>query len=290
MKNVKFIYIVLIAFCLFSYTNLKASDGIKFIKNDWEKAKALAKKENKPIFVDVYATWCGPCKKLSNETFTDEEVGEFFNSDFINLKIDGDADESQAFLQKYPIDAYPTLFFISPQGEVIKNKTGFIEAADLLVIADIVLHPENDPIFKLQKTISTGVFSKKELFEYIILGAKDDELDCSAEAETYLAYYTPEDLIKNDSVFVAFYIYDDDYMSGYNQYLAKEHDQLLYIWEDYVSKKVYKVLERNIERIAMKQDKKELKKLKSYVSLWVPKEDKKEVFGLLDSCFEEYSN
>ncbi len=49
--------------------------GIMFHEGTWAEALELAKSENKPIFLDVYATWCGPCKRLKKNTFSDQEVG-----------------------------------------------------------------------------------------------------------------------------------------------------------------------------------------------------------------------
>src|SRR5438045_3945454 len=49
--------------------------GIKFIEQDWNKAMEQAKADKKLIFLDIYATWCGPCKMLKKNTFTDEAAG-----------------------------------------------------------------------------------------------------------------------------------------------------------------------------------------------------------------------
>ena len=62
--------------------------GIEFFHGSWEEALAEAKKQEKPIFVDAFTTWCGPCKMMSRSVFTEEEVGTFFNENFISLKID----------------------------------------------------------------------------------------------------------------------------------------------------------------------------------------------------------
>lgn len=44
--------------------------GIQFFNGTWEEALALAEKESKPIFLDVYAVWCGPCKALKRNDNT----------------------------------------------------------------------------------------------------------------------------------------------------------------------------------------------------------------------------
>ena len=57
--------------------------SIQFTNAKWADLQKKAKDENKIIFVDIYATWCGPCKLLKRTTFTDKEVGDFFNANFI---------------------------------------------------------------------------------------------------------------------------------------------------------------------------------------------------------------
>ena len=62
--------------------------GICFYSGNWEEVCRKAAGENKVIFLDVYTSWCGPCKKMASEVFTLPEVGSFFNTHFINYKID----------------------------------------------------------------------------------------------------------------------------------------------------------------------------------------------------------
>src|SRR5690349_20740882 len=64
------------------------SKHIIFIENAWGTTLKKAQKEQKYIFVDAYATWCGPCKQLKASTFKDEKAANFFNQNFVNLSID----------------------------------------------------------------------------------------------------------------------------------------------------------------------------------------------------------
>lgn len=110
-------------FVLFFYAG-SAQSGIDFFHGDFEAAKELAKKNHKLIFMDAYAKWCGPCKRMAKDVFTDEKVGHFYNANFINLKMDMEVGEGIELLKKYRITSYPTLLFINELGEVVHMAKG----------------------------------------------------------------------------------------------------------------------------------------------------------------------
>lgn len=101
--------------------------GIIFFKGTFKEALAKAKTENKPIFLDVYATWCGPCKQLKRKTFTDAEVGNYFNAHYINIAIDGETAEGEELVRKYQIQGYPTLLILDKNGKLLTQQVGFVE-------------------------------------------------------------------------------------------------------------------------------------------------------------------
>ena len=88
MKKIFFIFALL--FTSSSAYSKEENKGIQFFKGTWNELLAEAKKQNKLIFVDVYTTWCRPCKVLDKDVFPNEKVGEFYNKNFINYKIDAE--------------------------------------------------------------------------------------------------------------------------------------------------------------------------------------------------------
>ncbi len=116
-------------------TVIAAEKGIQFIEQDWAKALQLAKTENKLVFIDIYATWCGPCKMLKKNTFTDEKVAEFFNKNFVNISIDGEKTVGPNLAAKYGIQGYPTLIVTDADGRPLLTAVGYINAGQLMEFA-----------------------------------------------------------------------------------------------------------------------------------------------------------
>ncbi|HMX40374.1 MAG TPA: thioredoxin family protein, partial [Saprospiraceae bacterium] len=112
-----------------------SAQGIEFFHGSWSEARAKAKAEGKIIFVDAYAEWCGPCKRMAREVFTQEKVGDYFNANFVNLKIDMEKADNAEFAGKYPVSAYPTLMFLDSTGKVIQKAVGAKDMAGLLDFA-----------------------------------------------------------------------------------------------------------------------------------------------------------
>ncbi len=107
-----------------SDTTAVQEDGIKFSHIDFKAAKALAKKQNKLIFIDAYTTWCGPCKLMSRTVFKEKAVGDYYNEHFINLKVDMETVAGLSLGKKYSVTGYPTFLYLKPDGSLIKKTMG----------------------------------------------------------------------------------------------------------------------------------------------------------------------
>lgn len=110
----------------------KAGGGITFIDEDWNLAQKRAISEGKYIFVDAYASWCGPCKVLKFTTFKNKKAAEYFNKEFINVSIDMEKGQGPALARKWGIRAYPTLIIFTPDGKPVIGTVGVINGQDLI--------------------------------------------------------------------------------------------------------------------------------------------------------------
>lgn len=82
---------------------------IEFRDISFKEGLQAAADEGKPVFIDCFTTWCGPCKWMSANIFTDPAVAEYYNENYICLKIDMEKGEGLDIAKNYKIRAYPTL-------------------------------------------------------------------------------------------------------------------------------------------------------------------------------------
>ncbi len=134
--GIRLFSIVLLSFLFVSQS---FAQGIDFFHGTWDEAMELAKKDGKVIFVDAYTTWCGPCKRMAKSTFPDPKVGEFFNANFVNMKIDMEKPMGRTFQRKYPVQAFPTLYWIGPDGETVHRQKGAQDAVNFLKLGKHVI-------------------------------------------------------------------------------------------------------------------------------------------------------
>lgn len=105
---------------------------INFIENSWTEALKQASVNHKYIFVDAYATWCGPCKMLKSTTFKNNKAAAFFNNNFVNVAIDMEKGQGPKLASQWQVQAYPTLFIFDSAGKPVLYAVGYIGADDLI--------------------------------------------------------------------------------------------------------------------------------------------------------------
>ncbi|MES2332804.1 MAG: thioredoxin family protein [Bacteroidota bacterium] len=107
--------------------------GISFFTGTFKEAIQQAKKENKKIFFDAYAEWCGPCRFMDSAIYTDPEIGAFFNQHFVSVRVDMEKGEGPELAKKLSsINGYPSLLFIKPGGFAYKTVLGSLTKEILL--------------------------------------------------------------------------------------------------------------------------------------------------------------
>ena len=131
------------------------SQGIVFEHGlSWQEVVQKAQRENKYVFVDCYATWCGPCKRMDQNVYPIDSVGSLMNDRYISIRMQMDStrqdnDEirqwyavARSFEGKYHIGAYPTYLFFSPDGQVLHKDIGGKNISDFLSMAMAAMDPK----------------------------------------------------------------------------------------------------------------------------------------------------
>nr|WP_309762545.1 thioredoxin family protein [Chryseobacterium sp. SORGH_AS_1175] len=97
-----------------------SQESIQFQDVPFKDLIAKAKKENKIVFIDAYASWCGPCKMMERNVFTKKSVGDYFNTNFVNARFDMEKGEGRGNCCQIRSTLLPYLSF--PER---RRRTGF---------------------------------------------------------------------------------------------------------------------------------------------------------------------
>lgn len=114
-------------------------EEIDFFTGTWSQALAKAQQEDKPIFLDIYATWCGPCRLLKTKTFTNSEVVKFYNEHFINVSLDGEKGEGLMLARKYQIPGYPSLLILDKNEKPLFATAGYMPPKEFIKFGKVGL-------------------------------------------------------------------------------------------------------------------------------------------------------
>ena len=196
--------LVLLIFSPFVLRAQQDTTGIKFVNGfSWQMIRDKAKSENKYIFLDVMASWCGPCKMMDKEVYSNDSVALFMNEKFISVKVQMDssnADNDQVkswyadahlINQEFHVQGYPSLLFFNPDGTLVYRKLGFQDPQTFLRSAANAFDPRNLTYLTKLREYNAGkkdYVSMAELAIYV----KDidgNEFLAKSVAKDYFEYY-----------------------------------------------------------------------------------------------------
>jgi len=148
----KFILIFTLFITLLFSDGFSQNRSIRFIEKPWQEIVAMAKTENKLIFLDAYASWCGPCKWMAANMFTNDSIADYYNKTFICASFDMEKGEGLILRQKYAVRAYPSLIFINANEEMVHERVGAPQRVrDYFDMAGVALNPEEGLAAYLKK-------------------------------------------------------------------------------------------------------------------------------------------
>lgn len=202
----------------------KNSSGINFRQLSFSEALKAAKEENKLLFMDCYTTWCGPCKMLSNVVFKDSAFAAYFNSRFVNLKMDMEKGEGIDLKKRYEVRAFPTLLFINAEGQVVHRLVGASDAKSLLKNVQLLM--DSGGLSSFDKKYESGQRDSTFLRQYIdILESSNNDAKAQQVAVELLTS-AQEKILQSDYYLSLFLRYVKDVKSPVFEFVVQNKEQL----------------------------------------------------------------
>lgn len=110
------------------------------------------KEENKKGYLHFYTDWCGYCKLMKKQTFSNSKVINYLNKHYIAIEVNAEDKNAKAIVKKYKVDRFPLNFFLHTDATVIGARPGYI-APDLFV--------------SMLKFIDTDSYKTKSFAQYL---------------------------------------------------------------------------------------------------------------------------
>ncbi|MBE9601550.1 thioredoxin family protein [Pedobacter sp. MC2016-24] len=166
---------ILLPLLLFTYCFAMAQNRkINFDAFSFKEAFERSKIQGKLVFVDCYTVWCGPCKQMEAGVFKTDSVADFFNSNFINLKLDMEKGEGPAALKTYNVGAFPSYLLLDNLGKVVYKFVGGMSADKFMTHIRKGMKPGNE-VEKMNARYTDGERDHDFLREYVLLKIRMSE-------------------------------------------------------------------------------------------------------------------
>ncbi len=184
-----------IAFILFANQQTLAQSGIQFFEGTWSEALSEAKMSGKYIFVDVYTDWCPPCKQMDKEVLSLPEVGQRYNTAFVNYKLNAEEGPGIALAEQYAARAYPTYLYLDAEGNLLHRAVGFLAPSAFIAQADQALAAagEDEALGRMKATFEDGQ-RDREFLERYIRKLRELGLDNHVAVNAYFSGLSPDEL------------------------------------------------------------------------------------------------
>lgn len=166
MRRTFIITLTLLTWALTGARAQESADGTKFIETSWAEILQMAKAQQKPIFMDCYTSWCGPCRQMLRDVFPQKQVGDYLNENFVVTKFDMEKGDGVDLAKKYEVRAYPTYLVLDADGKMIDRQIGAIAAENLIGFCKNAAG--DNSLSAMQQKYADGCRDNEFLLDYMI--------------------------------------------------------------------------------------------------------------------------
>jgi len=180
------------------------------VRDEMEMKQQEASDRQLPMFVDVYADWCAPCKLMDEQVYTDPDVATYMNDRFVSVRMDGETEYGKEFAATYELQGFPSMFIFSPEGELISRIIGYTEA-DRLMTSLMNTVDNFEVVRRFRPGYEAGELKEKQFAEYITATRKmGNQEEAESLAMEYMKAMKGNRLSGHDIRVIAFYLTTDD--------------------------------------------------------------------------------
>lgn len=191
-------FTILFSLFLLLFSNAgEAQNNINFSEESLPKLLERSKKENKPIFLMIYAEWCPHCNKMKKEVFNNAEVADFMNKNFICAWQDVEKENGDFVKKKFEVKSYPTFVFLDKDETILYNLSGEYKRDVLIQEAKNALNPKMQLPYLEQQFLADPSNADKCLAYILTLRKGKERTQISAPAHKYLATQSDKDLVSD---------------------------------------------------------------------------------------------
>jgi thioredoxin-related protein len=144
------ILVTLLGILLFTNTgsNMNNGNSRDLQWTDYTDGVRKASAENKKVLIDVYTDWCGWCKKMEKDTYSDENIKSYLTQNYILVRLNAESNVKETVGQEtmtqaeiakaYRVDGYPTTIFLSADGQPITSVPGYLKADEFMQVLKFI--------------------------------------------------------------------------------------------------------------------------------------------------------
>ncbi len=114
----------------------------------FEQGFAEAQKNDKKVMLDVYTDWCGWCKRLDRDVYSDKRVVSYLNKHYVVVKLNAEDTTKVSYKDKttskvqlaggFGVRGYPTIIFFGSNGDPINSLPGYVDADKFLTVVKYI--------------------------------------------------------------------------------------------------------------------------------------------------------